>query len=103
MQNSSSSRYCGSISEESSVLHGGNSSQENDIYHQMGSMASASLSQALQQERYQEKHQKLQAQQQSLTVPIPIGIEQVIIIFLFFLCPDFYEEDFPLYPNTLNT
>ncbi|PNY12923.1 della protein gai1-like protein [Trifolium pratense] len=76
MQNSSSSRYCGSISEESSILHGGNSSQDSDIYHQMGSMASASLSQALQQERYQEKHQKLQAQQQSLTVPIPIGIEQ---------------------------
>ncbi|XP_058761613.1 GRAS family protein RAM1 [Vicia villosa] len=74
MQNSSS-RY-----EESSVMHGGGGSsqvsQESDMYHQMGSMASASLSQALQQERYQEKHQKLQAQQQSLTVPIPIGIEQ---------------------------
>lgn len=83
MQNSSS--YCGTINEESSVLHGGNSSQhsqETDIYHQMGSMASASLSQALQQERYQEKHQKLQVQQQSLTVPIPIGIEQVIKSFL---------------------
>ncbi|CAL5191552.1 unnamed protein product [Lathyrus oleraceus] len=78
MQNSSS-RYCGSVSEESSVMHGGGSSQvsqESDMYHQMGSMASASLSQALQQERYQEKHQKLQAQQQGLTVPIPIGIEQ---------------------------
>ncbi|CAI8612110.1 unnamed protein product [Vicia faba] len=74
MQNSSS-RY-----EESSVMLGGGGSsqmsQESDMYHQMGSMASASLSQALQQERYQEKHQKLQAQQQSLTVPIPVGIEQ---------------------------
>jgi len=70
-----SSRYHGSVDEESSV-------QESDIYHQMGSMASASLSQALQQERYQEKRQKQHQQQQqrqqdNLMVPIPIGIEQV--------------------------
>ncbi|XP_061339085.1 GRAS family protein RAM1 [Gastrolobium bilobum] len=81
-----SSRYCGSVSEESSV-HGGSSqlSQESDIYHQMGTMASASLSQALQQERYHELEQKQQTQQlqqqqqqqqQNLMVPIPLGIEQ---------------------------
>ena len=95
----SSSRYCGSVSEESSVHGGGGSQlsqQESDIYHQMGSMVSASLSQALQQERYQEKQQKQQAQQfqqqqqqqqqshpqqQNLTVPIPIGLEQVVKTF----------------------
>ncbi|TKY63031.1 DELLA protein GAI1 [Spatholobus suberectus] len=77
-----SSRYHGSVDEESSVHCAGSSqlSQESDIYHQMGSMASASLSQALQQERYQEKQQKQQAQQQhrqeNLMVPIPIGIVQ---------------------------
>lgn len=89
MQNSSS--YGASVNEESTLLHGGNSSsqisQESDMYHQMGSMASASLSQALQQERYQEKHQKMQAQQQSLTVPIQIGIEQVIKSFLCLCSP----------------
>lgn len=95
MQNSSS-RYCGSVSEESSVMHGGGSSQvsqESDMYHQMGSMASASLSQALQQERYQEKHQKLQAQQQGLTVPIPIGIEQVIKSFLSLSSYNFFTSN----------
>jgi len=81
-------RYHGSVDEESSVHGGGSSqlSQESDMYHQMGSMASASLSQALQQERYQEKRQKRQAQQlhqqqqrqqDNLMVPIPIGMEQV--------------------------
>ncbi|XP_057722188.1 GRAS family protein RAM1-like isoform X1 [Arachis stenosperma] len=69
-----------SASEESSV-------QENEIYHHMGSMVSASLSQALQQERYHEKQQKQQVQQQqhphshqhhqNLMVPIPLGLEQV--------------------------
>jgi len=83
-----SSRYHGSVDEESSVHAAGSSqlSQESDIYHQMGSMASASLSQALQQERYQEKRQKRQAQQlqqqqqrqqDNMMVPIPIGMEQV--------------------------
>ncbi|KAK7336106.1 hypothetical protein VNO77_16637 [Canavalia gladiata] len=84
----SSSRYCGSVSEESSVHGGGGGggssqlSQESDMYHRMGSMAGASLLQALQQERYQEKQQKQQTQQlqqqqqESLLVPIPIGIEQ---------------------------
>lgn len=65
-------------------------SQESDMFHHhMGSMASASLSQALQQERYQEKqhkHQLLQQQQQlqqqSLTVPLPIGMDQVVKSFL---------------------
>lgn len=78
MQNSSSYN-CGNSSSQLTQ------ESDHDIYQQMGSMASASLSQALQQERYQEKHQKLQAQQQlqqqqqqSLTVPIPIGSEQVI-------------------------
>ncbi|XP_068474681.1 GRAS family protein RAM1-like [Phaseolus vulgaris] len=82
-----SSRYHGSVDEESSVHAAGSSqlSQESDIYHQMGSMASASLSQALQQERYQEKRQKRQAQQlqqqqqrqqDNMMVPIPIGMEQ---------------------------
>ncbi|KAK7395937.1 hypothetical protein VNO78_16561 [Psophocarpus tetragonolobus] len=79
-----SSRYHGSVDEESSVHGGGGSSQlsqESDIYHRMGSMASASLSQALQQERYHEKQQKQQAQQlqhqqENLIVPIPIGIDQ---------------------------
>ncbi|XP_027353498.1 DELLA protein RGL1-like [Abrus precatorius] len=75
-----SSRYCGSVSEDSSVHGGGGGSsqlsQESDMYHhQMGSMASASLSQALQQERYHEKKQK-QQQQETLMLPIPIGIEQ---------------------------
>ncbi|MED6218296.1 CAAX farnesyltransferase (FTase) subunit beta [Stylosanthes scabra] len=62
-------------SEDSSV-------QDNsEMYHHMGSMVSASLSQALQQERYHEKQQKQQAQQlqqqhQNLMVPIPIGLEQ---------------------------
>lgn len=91
MQNSSS-RY-----EESSVMHGGGASsqvsQESDMYHQMGSMASASLSQALQQERYQEKHQKLQAQQQSLTVPIPIGIEQVLKSFFCLTSPKYFNSN----------
>lgn len=101
MQNSS--RYYGSVvvSEESSV-HGGAAgssqlSQESDIYHQMGSMASASLSQALQQERHQEKQRRqqqlqLQHEQQqqshphlhSLMVPAPIGTEQVIKSFLLY-------------------
>ncbi|KAK7311333.1 hypothetical protein RJT34_09399 [Clitoria ternatea] len=83
-----SSRYCGSVVSEDSSVHGGGAgsssqvSQESDMYHQMGSMASASLSQALQQERYQEKQLKQQTQQlqhqqqESLMVPIPIGIEQ---------------------------
>ncbi|RDX65405.1 DELLA protein GAI1, partial [Mucuna pruriens] len=78
----SSSRYHGSVDEESSVHGGGSSqlSQESDIYHHMGSMASASLSQALQQERYQEKQQK--HQQENLMVPIPIGIEQNLFKFM---------------------
>lgn len=103
-----SSRYHrGSVVDEESTVHGGGGggggssqlSQESDIYHQMGSMASASLSQALQQERYQEKQQKQQAQQlqqqqrqhqqENLMVPIPIEIEQVkkssINLFLFFI------------------
>ncbi|KAG4915500.1 hypothetical protein JHK87_053057 [Glycine soja] len=90
-----SSRYHrGSVVDEESTVHGGGGggggssqlSQESEIYHQMGSMASASLSQALQQERYQEKQQKQQAQQlqqqqrqhqqENLMVPIPIEIEQ---------------------------
>ncbi|XP_028780221.1 DELLA protein RGL1 [Neltuma alba] len=76
----SSSRYCGSVNEESSVPNGSHLSQESDVYHQI----SASLSQALQQERQQEKQQKQQSEQQqshqqqphSLMVPIPIGNEQ---------------------------
>ncbi|KAF7819386.1 DELLA protein RGL1-like [Senna tora] len=73
-----SSRYCGSVSEESSVPGGSQLSQENDMY-QMGSIATASLSQALHQERQQEKQQKEQQshpQPHSLMVPIPIGTEQ---------------------------
>ncbi|XP_020235607.1 DELLA protein RGL1 [Cajanus cajan] len=72
-----SSRY----HEDETLVHGGVAgsrssqiSQESDMYHQMGSMASASLSQALQQERYHEKQQK--QQQENLMLPIPIGIEQ---------------------------
>ncbi|KAG5107667.1 hypothetical protein JHK84_044574 [Glycine max] len=93
LHNSSSRYHRGSVvvDEESSV-HGGGAggfsqlSEESDIYHQMGSMASASLSQALQQEHYQEKQQAQQLQQQqqqqqqhqqeNLMVPIPIGVEQ---------------------------
>lgn len=80
---------------DSLTMHSSQISHESDIYHQMGSMASASLSQALQEERYQEKQQKQQIQQQmqhqqqlqqqqqqSLTVPIPIGIDQVTKYFL---------------------
>lgn len=75
----SSSRYCGSVSEESLVHGNSQLSQEGDMY-QMGSFATASLSQALQQERQQEKQQQEQHSNQqphSLMVPLPIGTDQV--------------------------
>ncbi|KAK3039099.1 hypothetical protein RJ639_028845 [Escallonia herrerae] len=93
LPNSSSSRFCGSVSETS----GSQLTQESDVYQMGGSVSTAPLLQQLQQERQQEKKQ---AQQQlrcqapppqrpqlqqppqpqnmssTLMVPIPVGPEQ---------------------------
>lgn len=86
---SNSSTFCGS-NRETSTPGGPQPTPESDIYEQMGLIASAPLSQQLQQERLQEKHvqqpQQQTAEQQhqnhnhSLMVPLPIASEQVNII-----------------------
>lgn len=81
-----SSRFCGSVSETSS-LGSSQLTQESDIYQMSGSIASGPLSELLQQDRHQDNQlQQKQTQQQeqyhhnlnhSLMAPQPIGSEQV--------------------------
>ncbi|KAK2968773.1 hypothetical protein RJ640_028166 [Escallonia rubra] len=94
--NSSSSRFCGSVSETS----GSQLTQESDVYQMGGSVSTAPLLQQLQKERQQEQQQAQQQQlrqpppppqrpqlqqppqpqnmSSTLMVPIPVGPEQIL-------------------------
>lgn len=79
MPNNNPSRFGGSVSESSSTAGASQLSDDKDIY-QMGSVATAPLSQQLQQEQLQESQQPQQQQQNlnhSLMAPLPITSEQV--------------------------
>lgn len=74
-----SSRFCvGSASETSSSAGSSQlTQQDQQQFHQVNSVSGAPLSQQLQQEQKQEKQQN-QNLGHTLTVPIPVGAEQVL-------------------------